>query len=345
MDRTIRVRSLITDRAEAELSALGRRKEEELEKAGIISSPLFHGICIAPSPEEGRLGYFSASSRLIVIDEAVIEECSQETVRNIFLHELAHALDYNLHGSLSGHSPLFRECCRIVGVAPGFEKSRVRASLAGSRNRKDRIRKLLALSASPFENEAAEAIKKAKMLMARDGLSLRDSREERIYMVPLYRAKRFSFSMRLLLSYISDTTGVYIVTSQDEEGKTAVAYGSLEETEASIYLYDFLISSSEAEIEKERKEGKRISKDSFMRGMLSVLSGRTADKGSDNAIILIRDENRRLAQKIVFSGVRLHKSVARSRGGDAGSYAAGRSFGSRIDVPGGIGRKELGQGR
>ena len=108
MDRTIRVRSLITDRAEAELSALGRRKEEELEEAGIISSPLFHGICIAPSPEEGRLGYFSASSRLIVIDEAVIEECSQETVRNIFLHELAH-LHHHDHGP-EFHDLLERLC-------------------------------------------------------------------------------------------------------------------------------------------------------------------------------------------------------------------------------------------
>ena len=86
------------------------------------------------------------------------------------LHELAHALDYALHGFLSGHSPSFRECCRMLGLDPGFEKSRVRLSAAERNGRKDRIRKLLALSSSPFENEASEAIRKAKALMAKEGI-------------------------------------------------------------------------------------------------------------------------------------------------------------------------------
>ena len=56
MERVIRVRSLKTDYAEAALTALGRKKEKELEDAGIIKSILFNAVCIAPSLENDKLG-------------------------------------------------------------------------------------------------------------------------------------------------------------------------------------------------------------------------------------------------------------------------------------------------
>ena len=341
MDRTIRVRSLNLDKAEAGLSALGKMKERELEDAGIISSPLFSALCIAPDLEDGKLGYFSPEGKVIVISENVINTAGEDAIRNIFLHELAHALDFALHGSLSGHSPAFRECCRVLGVDKGFEKSRVRTSITSANDKRDRVKKLLALSSSPFENEAAEAIKKAKLLMARDGITLDEDKEEKIYMVPLYQGARFPFSIRMLLTYISKTTGVYVVISQDTNTKTAIAYGSLEETEASIYLYDYLISAAEREIKTLRKNGERISKDSFLRGALTKLTEKTADKSSDNALVAIRDENRKLAKKIVFSNTKLTSAKVRAHGGDVSSYTKGMGFGAKLSVPSAIGRKEL----
>ena len=143
MERVIRVRSLKTDYAEAALTALGRKKEKELEEAGIIKSILFNAVCIAPSLENDKLGYFSPSGLLIVISEEVAENCDQNTLENIFLHELSHALDYSLHGTLSGHSVFFRECCRIIGVDTGFEKSHVQTGLKKENEKRERIRKLL----------------------------------------------------------------------------------------------------------------------------------------------------------------------------------------------------------
>ena len=341
MERTITVRSCIIDGISRKLTALGREKEEDIRRMGIASTPLFRGICIAPALEDGRLGYFSTADMSIIISESVAEECSEETVQNIFLHELAHALDYSINGRLSGHSAGFRECCRILGVDPGFEKSRVRTGLEERKEKKDRIRKLLALSSSPFENESAEAIRKAKMLMAKDGITLTDDKEERIYMVPLYTAKRYPFSIRQLLSYISNTTGVYIVISEGREGKTAFAYGTLEETEASIYLYDYLIGAAECEIKRIRAENGKVSKDSFLRGAIAVLSERTADEGIDNALIAIQSENMRLTKKIVFPETRIRLTTMRSHGGDAESYSKGRGFGSRLTVPSGIERRRI----
>ena len=130
MERIITARSLRLDKAESELTELGRSWERSLISKGIIYAPLFSALIISPSPEGGRLGYFEAPSRLIVISEAVLDSASASDARSIMLHELAHALDYALHGFLSGHSPSFRECCRMLGLDPGFEKSRVRLSAA-----------------------------------------------------------------------------------------------------------------------------------------------------------------------------------------------------------------------
>ena len=342
MDRTIRVRSSRLDRAAAELEALGREKESKLKAEGIINGPLFRGICIAPALEEGKLGYFSPSDLSIVISEDAVISCSGDTVRNIFLHELAHAVDWSISGAISGHSVLFRQYCRMLGTDPGFEKSRIRTGISADRSRKEKIRKLLALSSSPFENEAAEAIRKAKMLMAEAGMEAAEEDDKRICMVPLYEARRFPFSIRQLLSYISSSTGVYIVVSRNGDSKQAIAYGSLEETEAAIYLYDYLISATEREVRKLRAGGEKVSKDSFLRGVLSELSEKTAETSSDNALVAIRNENMHLAHEIVFPDTRISHRTLRSHGGDASSFSRGRGFGEKLDIPSGISRKKIG---
>ncbi len=341
MERIITARSLKTDHAESELTALGRTKEKELEEGGVIRQPVFNAVYITPPLEDGKLGYFSPSGLVIVISEEVVEKCDHETVVNIFLHEFAHALDYAINGYLSGHSPFFRECCRIAGVDRGFEKSHVRTGLEREKERTDRIRKLMALSSSPFANEAAEALKKAKELMAKEGIPMKRSPDVRIYMVPLYQAKRFPFSIRMLLSYISTITGVYIVISQEGDMKTAIAYGSVEETETSIYLYDYLVAGAEEEVRRLRKQGEKVSKDSFLRGAVSELTRKTQNTAADTAIMQIRTENMKLTKKIVFPDTKLTRRVSRSHGGDSESYSKGVGYGSKLNIDPAIGRREL----
>ena len=177
--------------------------------------------------------------------------------------------------------------------------------------------------------------------MAKEGIDLEEDSEERICMVPLHEGRRFPFSIRMLLSYISETTGVYIVTSSCNGLKTAMAYGSLDEVEASIYLYDYLVSSSRREIAKLRGDGERIFSDSFLQGVIASLRERTADAGMDSALMVIRDGNMRKAKSIVFRDAKLRTTRTRSRGGDASSYGRGRSFGSSLDIGESRRRREL----
>ena len=89
MDRTIRVRSTLTDRKEEELERLGREKEAELRAGGVTATHLFTSVCIAPDLEKGRLGYFSPHGRLIVISENLAWGDDGSALRGVFLHELA----------------------------------------------------------------------------------------------------------------------------------------------------------------------------------------------------------------------------------------------------------------
>ena len=206
MERIITVRSTRLDNAEKKLEALGREKEEELKGKGVIKvyDSLFSRILIAPSLTDRKLGYFSPTDKLIVISEEILNSASWHDTENIFIHELGHALAFRLYKDLD-HSASFRDCCSLLGLEKGFEKSKVKLAAKETEKEKDRIRKLLALSSSPFENEAAEAIKKAKSLMARGSISLDEDREERIYMVPLYQAGRFPYYARVLMNYISES--------------------------------------------------------------------------------------------------------------------------------------------
>ena len=161
MERIITVRSTRLDNAEKKLEALGREKEAELRGKGVIKGydSLFSRILIAPSLTDRKLGYFSPADKLIVISEEILNSASWHDTENIFIHELGHALAFRLYKDLD-HSASFRECCSMLGLEKGFEKSKVKLAAKETEKEKDRIRKLLALSSSPFENEAAEAIKK-----------------------------------------------------------------------------------------------------------------------------------------------------------------------------------------
>ena len=122
------------------------------------------------------------------------------------------------------------------------------------------------------------------------------------------------------------------------------ASGSLEQVETAIYLYDYLVSSTESEIGRLRAEGMHISKDSFMQGAVSALSRSTADGDTDKALAAIQSENMRLVQKLIFPDSRISVRRKRASGGDAWSYQAGKGFGSGLGIPDGIGRRRIGNG-
>ena len=328
MHRTIGVRSTLTD------GWIRRFREIEKEKEASLSifPPLVSMIVIAPMTEESRLGFFRPDNVSIVISESLIRNGGERDIINVFLHELAHALDHRRHGQ-AGHGPSFRECCRLLGIEEGFDKSHIRLELGEKAKRSERIRKLLSLSSSPFENESAIAIKKAQELMMEDGQEGRS--DERIYEAALLSSSRFSYGLKEVLGYTERMSGIFLLYIPSPEGRSAMAYGSLEEVEFSIYLLDYLLSSSERAIRGLRKEGRHVTKDSFLKGAIDVLSERTRTESIGNALIALRTENEKLARAIVYPETRLvRRSIRSSSIFDRSSYDSGKGFGRSLDISG-----------
>ena len=327
MQRTIRVRSAAADNWIRRL----RNLESEKEKALGISPPLAEKIFISPMTKEDRLGFFRPDVLAIVISESLIAGGREEDTENIFLHELAHALDYRENGT-TGHGPSFRTCCRRLGLEEGFDKSRVRLNDKKRKSTGERIKKLLALSSSPFENESAAAIRKAQQLMMEYGNHT--AGDEKICEVPLLTSSRFSLGTKAVLAFVEKESGVFLLYAPSEDGRrSAMAYGSLDEVEFALYLTDYLLSSAEREIRRLRREGEHISRDSFMDGMIRIISGTASKAGTDTALVSLRNRNEESARRIVYPDTALHKRRIRSSSlFDDSSYGRGSTFARNLDI-------------
>lgn len=335
MQRTITVRSTAIDSWTRRMRAIQREKEATLG----IARPLASSIQIAPTLDGGKLGFFRPDNLLIAISEDLIEDGTDSQITNVFLHELAHALDYRVNGKI-GHSQSFRECCRALGVDEGFDKSAIRLSIGRMSAKRERIRKLMALSSSPFENESAIAIRKAQSLMLENGIDERT--DERIYTAPLYSSHRFSYGVKAILGYTERMSGIFLITSSDGGIRNAIAYGSLPEVEFAIYLFDYLISSVESGIRAAREDGIRISRDNFIMGMIDTLSGKMPADSTETAIAAIQSLNMERAGKIVYPGMKFIRKATKSYlSFDEGSYGQGKGFADKLDIPNAMARKAL----
>lgn len=324
----IQVQSKALNRLAEELTAIMEAREDELIAKGMIGSRSGIRIIVSPPLTEDRLGFYDSSGNTIVISE---ECCSSAyDAKNVLLHELAHALDFRINGFISGHSPKFREYCRLLGVDGDFSKSKARLSIRKDRSRRDKIQKLMALSSSPFENEASEAIRKAQSLM----LECRSAEAEGpvIYTADLFSAYRLPSYSAHLLSYLSEATGIYGLRWQDNDGlRTVRIHGALAETELAVYIYTYLMTSSETAIRKLRKQGTQVSRTSFMLGAIRSLSSKLSSTES-KSLALINAENEHLAIEILYPEAVIRKRKEKSYY-DRESYGLGNAFGSKLAVP------------
>ena len=117
MDRTIRASSSMIDKQIGKLWDLYKDKTAELH----IQPQIVSVILAVPNLPGNILAMFRPDDKAITIIEEVLIS-NPEDMENIFLHELAHALDWYLYKA-SGHGQTFRECCRMLGALPFISTS------------------------------------------------------------------------------------------------------------------------------------------------------------------------------------------------------------------------------
>ena len=345
MDQTIRVTGEKESEVRIKLKLVENELKDKIRKEWNIYDPIYEEIFFVVFTERERLGEFDAEQRLILLSEDLIYQ-DFSVLKNVFLHEAAHAIDFALNGYTSGaHTPKFREYCAKIGVEDGFDKARVKNKLDDEERIKERMAKLMAMSSSPFENEAMIALSKARKLLLENSEVLKEnnSKEDKIYDVNLYEAGRLPYYLNRLAQFVGKATGVFIVKVMGTENGTALrAYGSLEEVEAALYLFGDMLSSLDEEIRKLKKQGYKITKDSFVIGACPELEKklRMADTSSDNALVTLQNENKEKAKRLCFSEYGIRRTYSK-KSVDPTSMSLGQKFGKSMDISSSIGRKEI----
>ena len=292
----------VSRKAISEVKRLSAIMEERLRRTDI--QLLLPRIIFAPSDKDGRIGYFDPEQNLIVLDDNLLKEGMEGDEEATFLHELAHAVDFSRRG-YSQHDRLFHQICSTLGVPDGYEKAKVRLKNGEKEKVREKVRKLIRLSESPFENESMSALKAAQRLMAEYGIKEDDEEDIRLYSAELERKGKFYFHEKMFISIITKLSGTLILREERDDKIALVAYGSIEQVEFSYETYLFLNDALREAFRKEkRKNDKDLDFFSFSAGLSSRLYERIEkenDEKISKALVLSYNDNSRRFKNIFTS--------------------------------------------
>ena len=302
--------------ATKEMSALARQK-------GVIAPT----ILFAAPKETGNLGYYDPNQNMIVISEELLGKGAEEMRTNVFLHELAHYVDY-LRNHTSAHDKTFREICNELGVDPDYSYAVVRDFLAKKQKMQQKVEKLVALSSSDFEGEADSAINKAKALMEKYSLEYTSEGEkDEIYGVDVLKTGNIKTWVKSLKNIISDLTGAFNLT-QHAKKNTISFFGSREQCEFALYLWEhFTFHIEEKYKQIKAKSYYRIHPADTHNGIVAGIKAKVGE--SSKALILSQAKNEEIYKRV--TGCRIRHSSYHI--GCGSQYSAGRAAGEGISIP------------
>lgn len=345
MDRRIEV---VGERESEVVNKLKKDGDNAIAKAKqsiSFDSRLYNAILFVPNLENNALGLFIEKNQVIALDESILD-CQYDAIRNIFLHELAHALEFNIYKECSGHGERFHKLCALIGVEEGFEKARtdIKSKLEEKNKAKAKVNKLLSLSGSTsFDAEAALALSMAEKLTKEYALTLTEEKEEKLYLAPLIEKSRISASDIYIINIVERATGIFAVRSRNKNISLIRIFGSLEQVELAIYLFDYLDGEIDREIAKLRHQGKSITKNGFTLGVYQKLKEKLSPSSSETtkAIVLVKEENKRLAQKLFFKEKKLRNEKRAIRSATKESIESGNKLGAKLDLSNGMKIRKL----
>lgn len=308
---------------------------EKLKKmaAEKTSFPLYD-VFFAPIKENDKLAYFDQNELIIVLsDKLPIED--DNTIEQIFLHELAHFIQYNLMG-YTAHDKDFRQIAKSIGIDENFSHSMV--SIEQKQNRLSKIKKLLALSGSSELFEAESALKKAQELIAKTPLS--NTLQTSVYETTLTSGKTISTIDVLLAKMAKLISPVFLIKTRDDDTykNSLKCYGSFDSIMLFTYLYDFFSYAVDREYCEFKKTGNMKTSKSdrinYYHGIYRTLKERLCpqtDSPTSKSLVKLNSDIEKITRQIMFPKERIGKSSSRfSYNGN--SYKRGFEDGKKLKV-------------
>ena len=248
------------------------------------------------SATKKELGAWQPDGRTLRLSRYLILNYSWSVTLQVLKHEMAHQICNEIFGVAGPpHGEDFQRACLLLGVLPEFRRTRtpivemVQQANAGSKISKRgeacmaRVAKLLALSQSANEHEAALAMQKANELIEKYHIEELGSDAEYRYGFGIIdrKKKRIESYQRRICTILHDFFFVRVVLSslydplRNDTYKTIELLGTKENVAIAEYCYFFLENrlASLWSLHKNRFKGSiRTEKNSYYLGLLRGFS-------------------------------------------------------------------------
>ena len=285
--------------------------------------------------ENKELGYYDMFQNLIVLSTELLGDDIAEIRKNVYLHELAHWADCVIN-RFSAHDNTFKEICADLNVDSDYSRATVKDYFEKRDKIRSKVEKLMALSASDFEGESNSAIAKAQTLMEKYNLRYtEEDSEDEIFGVDVYTAGRMDVWRKLLIGVIADITGVFQLTNHTYKGKTLSFFGSAEQVESALYLWEQLTYNIETEYNKIKKTVTGTVRPAEIHNGIVLGLRKKVSSASCKSLIPSQEKNERIYCRV--TGAKISHTTVRTTQGS--QFRAGMSSGSSIEVPSGKGLK------
>ena len=332
-----------------------------------LRSPVFE---ISDAKKE--LGAWCANTRTLRISRHLIINYSWSVTMQVLKHEMAHQLcseKFRTEGA--PHGEVFQQACELLGVLPEYRRSgtavaeMVEQAAGGSkisaRGREciARVEKLLALSLSSNEHEAALAMQKANDLIEKYHIQELGIEQEYRYGFGVIdrKRKRIESYQRRICTILHDFFFVRVVLAslydplRSDTYKTIELLGTKENVTIAEYCYHFLENrlASLWSLNRHRFKGSaRTEKNSYYLGLLRGFYQKLQEQKNkkENICIdpqlgdLVVAEERRLEQFVGMRFPRLRKASKSGVKVYRGTYDEGVETGKTITFAEGLASKD-----
>lgn len=303
------------------------------------------------------LGSFQAAPHRIAISEELVRGDQEALLQEVLRHEMAHLCAWVYDGE-GGHGPAFRRWCRTFGIpgratCPVAEDGFASTSQAAERLA-TRVRKLLALGASPHLKEAQEAVRKANELIRRynlvlldesggeggEGGRVGDSGEGDLQGVQVWHGKRTPVEVKLISRILGEHFCVYPLFERESGGAALMLYGGAGSLEVAEYVFSYLLRLA-GQLWQADRRGRRLS---FMVGLFRGFEetlvrgkGKRAPLSDGHALVALRADIARRTAKLAWDEPRRLVSGGGTRYYQDSTFRRGQAAGRRLSLRPGVG--------
>ncbi len=240
-----------------------------------------------------QLGSWAAADRTLSLSHFLISTHPWNLTLQVLKHEIAHQICSEIYGQEdAGHGPMFRQACTRIGLDAPFHRASadlaegIATQAAGSETTEhgrqiiEKVRKLMALSDSDNEHEAALAMQRAGEILSRYRLTLDALAEEEglVHRTINTGQQTLPVHRKSICSLLETCFAVRVICASLYAPQARVSFKTIEllgrEEQVAIaeHCYHFLENRLQTLWEKNRRSfggNGRIAKKSYYLGLLA----------------------------------------------------------------------------